>query len=141
MMQEITFDELPKAEQDLLVAANEAANKAYAPYSGTLVGSAVRTCDDEIIAGVNFEYAPFDSICAERVALLNAHSQGAKTVQTIALYIKKMHSEHTDPPIPCAKCRIMILQFQKRAGKVIDLISACPNMKTVYKFTVEDTMP
>ena len=141
MIKEIPFSQLSQPDQELLLAANEVANQAHAPYSGTLVGSALRTKSGKIFLGANLEYAAFDSVCAERAAMLSANTAGIKDVKTIALYIKKMHSEHVKPSIPCAKCRVMIMSFQKRVGQVIDIISACPNMKTVYKFTVEDLMP
>ncbi len=141
MLKEIPFNELPENDQELLMAANKVANEAYAPYSGTLVGSALRTKGGEIFLGANLEYSEFDSVCAERAAMLNANTSGSHDVETIALYIKKLHLEHVKPSVPCAKCRWMIMSFQKRVGQVIDIISACPNMKTVYKFTVEDLMP
>ncbi len=141
MFKKILFKSLTQQEQDLLIQAHDASKMAYAPYSATMVGSAVLTDDNQIIKGANLEYAPFDSVCAERTALLSANTDGKTNIKLIGLYTKKMHSRHVEPAVCCAKCRVMIMQFEKRVGHKIQIVSACPNLKNAYKFNLQDIMP
>ena len=65
----------------LLRRAREAANRAHCPYSNFHVGAAVRCDDGSVIDGCNVENASFGlSICAERVALFAAVSQGKRPI-------------------------------------------------------------
>ena len=62
--------ELDTEDQELITAAKEAANRAYAPYSRFRVGAAVRLESGIIVHGSNVENAAFPSgICAERTAI------------------------------------------------------------------------
>ena len=65
------WDELKKADQELLTAAKNAINGSYAPYSKFKVGAAVRLTDGTIVCGANQENAAYPSgLCAERTAIL-----------------------------------------------------------------------
>ena len=66
----------------LLRRAREAANHAHCPYSNFHVGAAVRCDDGSVIDGCNVENASYGlSICAERVALFTAISQGKRPIE------------------------------------------------------------
>jgi homotetrameric cytidine deaminase len=76
--------ELNEEDAKLLVAAREAAHRAYAPYSKFSVGSAILLENGVIITGNNQENAAYPSgICAERVAMFYASSQypGVKAIK------------------------------------------------------------
>ncbi len=91
----------------LLEAAREAAQHAYAPYSGYNVGSAVRCKDGSIYSGCNVENASFSlSICAERAAIFKAVSEGHRDFTAIAIYVD---SAKLFPP--CGACRQVIHEF------------------------------
>ena len=66
-----------QAPQDLFEQATRARKRAYSPYSKFQVGVAVRAKTGTIITGCNVENASYGlTICAERVALSHAVSQG-----------------------------------------------------------------
>jgi cytidine deaminase len=91
----------------LLIAATAARNKAFAPYSQFKVGAAVETVDGQIISGCNVEIASFGlTMCAERVALFKAVSDGQRKFRRIAVV--------TDSPqivTPCGACRQVIWEL------------------------------
>jgi cytidine deaminase len=93
---------------DALVAAASAARaRAYAPYSGFTVGSAVLTEDGTIVSGANVENAVYGlGICAERVAIAAAVASGARQVRAVAV------CTDTEPPSPpCGPCLQVIAEF------------------------------
>ena len=68
--------DLPEIDKVLLKKAHEAASKAYAPYSGFQVGSAVRMKSGAIVVGSNQENMAYPSgLCGERVAVFAAGAQ------------------------------------------------------------------
>ena len=68
--------------ESLLVRARRAASHAHCPYSNFHVGAAVRCEDGSVIDGCNMENASYGlSICAERVALFTAISQGKQPIE------------------------------------------------------------
>lgn len=80
--------------------------RAYAPYSNFRVGAAVLADNGEIYGGCNVENASFGAtICAERVAISQAISQGAKKIQEIAIV------GDSDYTYPCGICRQFMVEF------------------------------
>ena len=70
----------------LLRVAMKAAKQSYSPYSRFPVGAALVTAKGEVFAGCNVENASFGlTICAERVALLKALSEGKRTFAVMAV--------------------------------------------------------
>jgi cytidine deaminase len=89
----------------LIEIANEARRRAYAPYSNYLVGAALRTTDGRIFTGVNVENAAYPtSICAERVAVFKAVSEGEHRFEAIAVVTDSGGS-------PCGACRQVLAEF------------------------------
>lgn len=85
----------------LFIAAAAARNKAHAPYSGFRVGAAVQAMDGIIHTGCNVESASFGlTICAERVAICKALSEGSRKFSRVAVYAE---TEELTPP--CGACR------------------------------------
>ncbi len=82
-----------------------ARTNAYAPYSKFPVGAAVLCSGGKTYSGCNIENASFGlTICAERVALFNAVSDGAKKPIAIALATAGGHN-------PCGACRQVMAEF------------------------------
>jgi cytidine deaminase len=89
---------------DLLRAADEAAQNAYAPYSRFLVGAVARARDGRVFTGTNVENAAYPlGICAERSALAAAVNAGLKPgdLEEIAITAS-----------PCGGCRQWLAEFR-----------------------------
>jgi cytidine deaminase len=93
--------------EQLAKAAFEARFNAVAPYSDFKVGAALLTPEGKIYTGCNVENATYGlSVCAERVALLKALSEGARTFSRIAVA-----TDSPRPAPPCGACRQLLWEF------------------------------
>ena len=92
---------------NLIEMALEARTKAHAPYSNFQVGAALESTDGRVFTGCNVENATYGlSLCAERVAVFKAISEGARKFQRIAVA--------ADTGIltpPCGACRQILWEF------------------------------
>ena len=95
-------------EKDLLVeAAKQARENAHAPYSNFRVGAALRSTSGRIFGGCNVENATYGlTMCAERVAIFKAASEGERGFSAIAVVTD---TEVLTPP--CGACRQLIWEF------------------------------
>lgn len=93
-------------ERDALIGlAAEARRRAYAPYSNYRVGAALRTKSGRVFTGVNVENAAYPTgICAERVAVFKAISEGEREFEAIAVVTANGGS-------PCGACRQVLAEF------------------------------
>lgn len=93
---------------DALVAAARAARvHAHAPYSHFTVGAAIEAADGRVFTGVNVENATYGlTVCAERVAILKAMSEGVRAFQRIAIV-----ADTEAPTPPCGACRQILWEF------------------------------
>lgn len=99
----------------LIEAAKEARNFAYAPYSQFPVGAALLTTNDKVYTGANIENASFSlCMCAERVAIFKALSEGEKQFQALAVV-----ADTKEPVSPCGACRQVFMEFCHPSMKVI----------------------
>jgi cytidine deaminase len=91
----------------LLAAALAARQHAHAPYSHFLVGAALEDVEGRIHTGCNIENATYGlSLCAERVAVFKAVSEGVREFRRIAV---AAGSETLTPP--CGACRQILWEF------------------------------
>jgi CNT family concentrative nucleoside transporter len=96
-----------KSDEDLIKAALEARQRAYAPYSRFKVGAALETASGLLFLGVNVENASYGlTICAERSAIAAAVSAGHRDFKAIAVV-----AETTAPVSPCGACRQVLAEF------------------------------
>ncbi len=94
-------------EKELVEAAIEVRERAFAPYSKFKVGAAVRTKGGKIYTGCNIENATFSlTICAERTAIFKAISEGEREFTEIAVVAD---TDELTPP--CGPCRQIIWEF------------------------------
>lgn len=92
---------------DLIVEATRARLHAIAPYSGFKVGAAIETEHGRIFTGCNIENASLGlTVCAERVALWKALSEGEREFSRIAVT-----SEAETPVTPCGACRQLLWEY------------------------------
>lgn len=91
--------------QRLISAAIDVTRNAYVPYSHYPVGAALRADDGTIYSGCNIENASYPvTICAERVALVKAVSEGKRSFDLLAVVTSNGGS-------PCGMCRQMLYEF------------------------------
>jgi len=93
--------------QELIDAAKGARERALARYSDFRVGAALEAEDGKIYTGCNIESAAYgETVCAERVAIWKALSEGARSFAAIAVVAD---TDRLTPP--CGACRQVIWEF------------------------------
>jgi len=91
----------------LVAAARRAREHAVADFSHFKVGAALETDSGEIITGCNIENASYGlTICAERVAIFKALSEGKRAFRRIVVV-----ADTPSPTPPCGACRQIIWEF------------------------------
>jgi cytidine deaminase len=126
-MTELSDDE----RHALIELANEARRRAYVPYSNYPVGAALRTKSGQIVTGCNIENAAYpESICAERVAIFKAISEGERQFDVIAVVTSNGGS-------PCGACRQVMAEF----GLDMLVLIADGKGQLVLETTVEKLLP
>lgn len=109
---------------ELVSMAMTAMMSAYAPYSDHFVGAALLTADGNVYTGCNIENAAFGpTVCAERVAIFKAVSNGEKDFVKIAVTGGK-HGKISDYFYPCGVCRQVMTEFCKQDFEIITAKSA-----------------
>jgi cytidine deaminase len=92
---------------DLLEAARAVRLRALAPFSHFLVGAALETVDGQVITGCNVENATYGlTVCAERVAMFKAISEGHRRFTRIAVV-----ADTAEPTPPCGACRQILWEL------------------------------
>ena len=122
-------EELNAEDQELIIAAKEAAKLAYAPYSRFMVGAAIRLESGRIVHGSNVENAAFPSgICAERTAIAGAVSNYPDD-KPVALAIAAITEGGlpAESVSPCGNCRQVIAEEEGRSGNQIRIILSGKN--------------
>ncbi|MBI5934973.1 MAG: cytidine deaminase [Chloroflexi bacterium] len=117
--------------QSLIDLANEARKLAYVPYSNYRVGAALRTKSGKVFTGVNVESAAYPTtMCAERVAIYKAVSEGEREFDVIAVVTDNGGS-------PCGGCRQVMAEF----GLETRVLIADGDGNLVKEMTVAQLLP
>jgi cytidine deaminase len=118
-------------KQSLVDLANTARQRAYVPYSNYPVGSSLRTRSGRIFTGVNVENAAYpQTMCAERVAIFKAVSEGEREFEVITVVTDNGGS-------PCGGCRQVMAEF----GLDTIVLLADGNGHIVKETTVRELLP
>ncbi len=117
---------------DLISTAWQARKHASAQYSNYLVGAALITVSGKVFTGCNVESSSYGlSICAERVALFKAISEGEREFVRIAIV-----AEGKFTPVPCGACRQLLTDY---APGIEILLSGKPGQ--FEKVLLSDLLP
>jgi cytidine deaminase len=118
-------------QQKLVEIATQAREWAYAPYSQYKVGAALLTTSGKIYDGVNIENAVYPlTICAERVAIFKAVSEGERDFAAIAVVT-------SNGGTPCGSCRQVMAEFSRN----MQVILADQTGKIILVSTVIELLP
>jgi len=120
-----------KDKQSLIDLAIQARTRAYVPYSNYPVGAALRAKSGRVFTGVNIENAAYPTtMCAERVAIFKAVSEGEKEFEAISVVTDNGGS-------PCGGCRQVMAEF----GLDTLVLIADANGNLVKELTVAELLP
>lgn len=118
-------------KRSLIDLANIARQRAYAPYSNYPVGAALRTKTGRVYTGVNIENAAYPhTMCAERVAIFKAVSEGEKEFEVLSVVTNNGGS-------PCGGCRQVLAEF----GLDTIVLLADGKGKLISETTVRELLP
>ena len=119
--------------KNMLRMANEARDRAYAPYSNFRVGACLKGATGAYYLGCNIENAAYSpSNCAERTAMFKAVYEGERQFDAIAIVW-----DGENPAVPCGVCRQVLAEFCDPEMPVI-----CANRKGEYKLVaMGDVLP
>ena len=136
---------LDRLNCELVERAQEAAARAYAPYSRFAVGAAVRSKSGAIYAAANLENAASGlTICAEAAALSLANSAGNHEIDAIAV----VGFNFTDTAAgasrvvsPCGSCRQLIAEAAQRANGSVRVICCNGELSRIVVWTIGELLP
>ena len=115
----------------LISAAEQASKNSYSPYSEFAVGAAVLTKGEEVFCGTNIENASYGgTMCAERVAVFKALSEGKREILALAVYAEKAL------PYPCGMCLQVLSEFA--AGSIPVYLKSGAESKDLF---LSDLLP
>jgi cytidine deaminase len=131
MMKGISVVLTDEIRERLIFTAIQARKWAYVPYSGYQVGAAVLTASGRIYDGANIENAAYPTtICAERVAIFKAVSEGERQFNAIAVVT-------ANAGYPCGSCRQVMAEF----GLDTVILIADVDGKCLNELRVSDLLP
>jgi cytidine deaminase len=128
----------PAQQKELLNASQDAAHRAYAPYSGFRVGAALLLEGGEIVAAANVENASYGlSICAERSAIVRAIAQHGPKLRIHAVAVTNLNDA---PSSPCGACRQVLSEFMPPDGIVLFPFDSTPETR-IHSLTLAALFP
>lgn len=121
----------PTQRDELVRRAQRVRERAYAPYSHYPVGAALLAASGKVYEGTNVENAAYPtSMCAERIAVYRAVSEGERSFQAIAVVTENGGS-------PCGACRQVLAEF----GTEIWVIIADGEARVIHELPLSQLLP
>ena len=116
----------------LIAAAKTTQRHAHAPYSKFRVGAALLTKSGKVYTGVNVENASYGlTICAERVAITKAVSEGHRQFKAIAVVAASANLS------PCGACRQVLAEF----GEMVVVCADSRNPRKIRLHLLSELLP
>lgn len=138
------LNKLDPPDRELVEKAQEAAARAYVPYSLFAVGAAARSTSGAIHAAANLENASSGlTICAEAAALSLANSAGEPEIDAIAV----VGFNFTDAAgasrvvAPCGSCRQLIAEAAQRANGNVRIICCNGELSRIVVWPIGELLP
>jgi cytidine deaminase len=120
------------SDSSLIAAARRARRHARAAFSGFKVGAALETSGGVVITGCNIENATYGlTVCAERVAMFKALSEGHRRFRRVAVV-----ADTAAPTPPCGACRQILWEF----GGDLEIVLANLRRET-GRYRLRDLLP
>ena len=114
----------------LLKRAQKALSHAIAPSSNFRVGAALLTPNQKVFTGCNIESPVYLGLCAERVALFKALSEGALDFMALGIAC-----DSSEPMLPCGTCRQLLWEFAP------NLTIVAPEKDQIISYPLKDLLP
>lgn len=142
-MKTVAAENLTQEQNEMVDAAIAALETAYNPYSGYFVGAAVRTRNGTLYSASNVENAAYGStICAERMAIGKANSDGDRDIIAMAVIGRSNKFEKSEITAgPCGSCRQVIYEFSQVSRCNIAIILATADKTSIAVTTIEELLP
>lgn len=119
-------------KNEAIKQALEAMENAYAPYSKFKVGAALLTKNGKIYTGCNIENSSYGaSVCAERVSIFKAVSEGEKDFELLVVATKT-----DEPSPPCGICRQVISEFSNNLPIIL-----VNNRGSIIETNIKELLP
>lgn len=133
-------------DTELIMAARDARQNAYAPYSQFAVGAAARLIDGSILTGANFENASIGlSLCAETALIASLNSAGRLTeIAALAVAggpVAARPDMTAQPVTPCGRCRQILAEAASLAGRDFPVYCADASGEQGVAYTVAQLLP
>ncbi len=133
-------NELSEEETKDLLSAIQARQNARAPQSGFTVGAAIRTNDEKVVTGHNFENIVFNVLHAEENALGNIPKKSQNVgLKRITVVGGPECKESEDPVYPCGLCRQKLMEVFKIGDKT--MVIAAGTRGKVERIALKDLLP
>jgi cytidine deaminase len=128
------------ARDALIAAARSAAEQAYAPYSGFMVGAALRFTDGSVVTGANVENASYGlSLCAETVAVAKAMTTGMRGGLEMVAVLGGKGGVGGATVTPCGRCRQVLNELAAVGGT--DPVIWCVGAEEVVELRLSELLP
>jgi len=135
--------EMPDSDQQLIAKAEQSLKKAYAIYSGFQVGASVLLENGKIMSANNQENMAFpSSLCAERVVMYYCKANFPELeIKKIAVTVKSVHGNISEPISPCGSCRQVMLEYEQNQKNKIEVILKADQGKVYQLESIKDLLP
>lgn len=138
-----SIHDLLPSDLALMKEAQQATNRAYAPYSHFQVGAAILLENGKVVTGNNQENAAYPSgMCAERVAVWSASSQyPGVVIKKIAITVKSSLKQINKAVAPCGACRQTLLEYEINQKEPIEIFFTGEVGLVIKANSLKDLLP